>query len=576
MNDTATTGALRERRRSLPLGLLVIALVAAALLALNGIPGNQAEAVAESDPLTAAFSDAPESHDGSTEFTVKLSFSEDVSGLSYVTLRDHAFDITGGDVRKSSRVTRGSNQHWTITIEPSGDGDVTITLPETTNCNATGAVCNEDGVAFSEEISATIPGPERDPLTAAFSDVPESHDGSTEFTLTLSFSEDVSGLSYVTLRDHAFDISGGDVRKSSRATPGSNQDWTITIVPSGDGDVTITLPETTNCNATSAVCNEEGVAFSEEISATIPGPDTVASDQDAPLGNVGRSTSTGGGKDAGKATPGESNQARNHEGELSWEGHDVVDLEVSNYYEGRFDSSERGQEMWYRLPTSDADVVHSFKINRSQLEGHVTLDMRIYNTSDLVVRQYGEDIVNDRSLGNVLHFIPKSSGTYYLQVKPRSPYTSANADTFYLQYSTVTSSRGDSNESDDCVSSYFGNNNCRIVPGDTTVNGHLREGGHHNFGTDEAKDQDVWETWLRPGVRHRFCVSTNDSGGLTLLSSFGGTLYASRDSGNAQICGEMEALDYTTHFYFYILSSDPKPSLVDETTGSYTLVYEEI
>ena len=179
---------------------------------------------------------------------------------------------------KSSRVTQGSNQHWTITIAPSGVGDITITLPETTDCNATGAVCNEDGVAFSEEISATIAGPDHDPLTGAFSNAPESHDGSTEFTLKLSFSEDVSGLSYVTLRDHAFDTVGGDVRKSSRVTPGSNQDWTITIEPSGDGDVTVTLPETTNCNATGAVCNEEGVAFSEEISATIPGPDTAAAE----------------------------------------------------------------------------------------------------------------------------------------------------------------------------------------------------------------------------------------------------------------------------------------------------------
>ena len=574
-NGAARTGTLRGRRRSLPLGLSMLALAAVALLALNAVSGAQAEAATDPAPLTGAFSDAPESHDGSTEFTVKLRFSEDVSGLSYVTLRDHAFDTVGGDVRKASRVTRGSNQDWTITIAPSGVADVTITLPETTDCNATGAVCNEEGVALSVGDSATIAGPDQDPLTGAFSDAPESHDGSTEFTVKLRFSEDVSGLSYATLRDHAFDTVGGDVRKASRGTPGSNQDWTITIVPSGDGDVTITLPETTNCNATGAVCNEEGVAFSEEISATISGPDTVAADQEAPLGNVGRSASTSGDKDAGKATPGGSNQARDHETPLPWNGHDVVDLDSANPNEGKFDSSPRGQEMWYKLPSSLADVAHSFKINRSLLEGHITLDMQIYNSAGLAVRQNGEDIVNDRSLGNILHFIPYDTGTYYLRVKPRFGYTRGDADDFYLQYRYVTASRGDTSELDDCGTSYFGDDTCRISPTDTTVNGHLRSGAHHNFGTDEAQDQDVWETWLRPGVRHRFCVSASNSGGLMLLSSFGGTLSASRDSGNAQICGQMEALDYTTHFYFYVLSFDPSGD-AEETRFIYTLQRDEI
>ena len=76
-------------------------------------------------------------------------------------------------------------------------------------------------------------------------------------------------------------------------TPGSNQDWTITIVPSGDGDVTITLPETTNCNATGAVCNEEGVAFSEEISASIPGPDTAAAENQPTPTTTPNSAATG-------------------------------------------------------------------------------------------------------------------------------------------------------------------------------------------------------------------------------------------------------------------------------------------
>ena len=44
--------------------------------------------------LTAQFLDTPSSHDGQTSFTFELRFSEELH-LSYVTLRDHAFTVTG-------------------------------------------------------------------------------------------------------------------------------------------------------------------------------------------------------------------------------------------------------------------------------------------------------------------------------------------------------------------------------------------------------------------------------------------------------------------------------------------------
>ena len=44
--------------------------------------------------LTGTFLDVPESHDGQNAFTFELRFSEEFT-LSYVTLRDHAFSVTG-------------------------------------------------------------------------------------------------------------------------------------------------------------------------------------------------------------------------------------------------------------------------------------------------------------------------------------------------------------------------------------------------------------------------------------------------------------------------------------------------
>ena len=111
-------------------------------------------------PLTAAFSNVPASQSGSGEFTFDLSFSENLE-LSYRTLRGHAFTEDGkGPVTRVQRKAQGSNQTWTITVEPKGNGAITITLPATTDCTATGAICTSDGRKLSNSTTITVPGPQ--------------------------------------------------------------------------------------------------------------------------------------------------------------------------------------------------------------------------------------------------------------------------------------------------------------------------------------------------------------------------------------------------------------------------------
>ena len=50
---------------------------------------------------------------------------------------------------KANRLERGSNSAWQITIRPDGNGDVTIVLPETTDCEGQGAICTGDGRMLS-------------------------------------------------------------------------------------------------------------------------------------------------------------------------------------------------------------------------------------------------------------------------------------------------------------------------------------------------------------------------------------------------------------------------------------------
>ena len=101
---------------------------------------------------------AAASHDGSSEFTFEIEFSEEF-GISYVTLKTHAFNVTGGEVRKAQRTNRPSNITWRITVRPTSTGDVTIELPATTDCGAAGAICTGDGRKLSHSLNFTVSGP---------------------------------------------------------------------------------------------------------------------------------------------------------------------------------------------------------------------------------------------------------------------------------------------------------------------------------------------------------------------------------------------------------------------------------
>ena len=189
-------------------------------------------------PLTASAHDVPASHDGSAAFTFELHFSEEIP-LSYVTLRDHAFTVTGGTVTKARRLERGKNVRWEITVDPSGDADVSVSLPVTTDCDSQGAICTGDGRRLSNGLALLVPGPAPapppppptpdptpdptpTPLTAQAAEAPAQHDGDA-FTFELRFSETpADGFSYKTLRGPRVHGDGG--RGGQGAAAGAGQE----------------------------------------------------------------------------------------------------------------------------------------------------------------------------------------------------------------------------------------------------------------------------------------------------------------------------------------------------------------
>ena len=233
------------------------------------------------DALTARFVNMPSEHAGPGEpFTFELAFSEEV-GVSYITLRDESLTVTAGDVTSARRVD-GRHDLWEITVEPDSRDAVAITLPGNRACATTGAVCTrgDDPRPLSNSPSATVAGPSATPLTAGFGDMPATHAGE-EFEFRLTFSEEPE-VSYVTLRDEAFDVTGGTVRTARRRTPGSNLSWDITVEPEATGAVTIGLPVTTDCAATGAICTGDDRPLSNALSATVAGGSTASALVDGP------------------------------------------------------------------------------------------------------------------------------------------------------------------------------------------------------------------------------------------------------------------------------------------------------
>ena len=140
----------------------------ASAVRLQDLAGNAAASFSEwqvtnntgaAGQLTACARDVPASHDGSASFTFELRFSEEFS-ISYRTLRDHAFTVTGGEVVRAKRLERGKNVRWEISVRPDGNGAVTITLPVTTDCEDEGAICTGDARMLSNRVELTVGGPD--------------------------------------------------------------------------------------------------------------------------------------------------------------------------------------------------------------------------------------------------------------------------------------------------------------------------------------------------------------------------------------------------------------------------------
>ena len=237
-----------------------------------------ADAARAVEPLTARFEAWPAGHDGERPFTFRTGFSEDVA-VSAADMRDHALTVTGGTVTGAARVD-GRDDLWTFTVAPSGAGNVEILLLPGRECKEAGAICTEDGRQLSSGLAAVIPF--LSPLTVGFEDVPESHDGESEFRLRIAFSEEVDVRSGE-LRDYVLAVSGGRKLRVGPAA-GRKDLYEAIIRPRGDGDITIItwLAPDPECGTAGTVCTPDGRALSNSATVVVPRTAASASGQQEP------------------------------------------------------------------------------------------------------------------------------------------------------------------------------------------------------------------------------------------------------------------------------------------------------
>ena len=121
------------------------------------VDGVAAEPATAAEPLTAEFRGLRSEHDGETAFRFRIEFSEEVA-VSAAAMRDEALTVTGGAVTGAARVD-GRADLWSVTVTPSGTGEVTISLLPGPDCAADGAVCTADGRKLSAGVATIVAGP---------------------------------------------------------------------------------------------------------------------------------------------------------------------------------------------------------------------------------------------------------------------------------------------------------------------------------------------------------------------------------------------------------------------------------
>ena len=214
----------------------------------GGTPSATVQLEAHPSGTTSSKSAAYASGSGTTALTLRYTVPAGEGPYTAATLVENSLALNGGTIRSSA-----------------SQGDATL---------AHAGV----GQIYTREIPQA-------PASAAFSGMPERHDGESAFEVRLTFSAEPSVTSYTTVRDRLIDVTGARITRAKRAVKDSNREWRLTVVPRNVEDVTLTLP-VRPCTAANAACIG-GQPLASAATATIEGPVFTAAFSNVPAEHDG-------------------------------------------------------------------------------------------------------------------------------------------------------------------------------------------------------------------------------------------------------------------------------------------------
>ena len=151
---------------------------------------------------------------------------------------------------------------------------MTVELPATTDCSATGAVCTggDNPQPLSNGITHTFPGTK---LNAEFEGFDFHHDGSTPMQFRVVFSEEVDTTA-AEIKDHALTVTGATINTVVQKDEGSTRRWNVTVTPAGTGPFDVILAAATDCAQDGHICTPGGELLAQGDWKRSSGPPVIS------------------------------------------------------------------------------------------------------------------------------------------------------------------------------------------------------------------------------------------------------------------------------------------------------------
>ena len=201
-------------------------------------------------------------------FTVSLApASSDQVTVAYATSGGTATSGTDFTAASGTLTFAANETSKTVSVATTDDAtdeaNETFTLTLSSPTNATLGTATATGTINDDDDGEVVV-----PLTAAFQNVPATHDGSTAFTLQVLFSEALAPGGSGRKLAQALTLTGA-TRGTVRRVNERRDLYQFPVQPSGTAAVTVALSATSDCAASDAVCTADGKALSNEPRATV-------------------------------------------------------------------------------------------------------------------------------------------------------------------------------------------------------------------------------------------------------------------------------------------------------------------